>query len=77
MPRKRQRRDCSSFPSWAAGRIVRFFLKKASGNNSIGQILLEYDLKLESEGGLRTWYARVPTEANISDWRLETNSMTC
>jgi hypothetical protein len=48
---------------------VRFSLIRASANNVVGQSLmdLEYHLKLEAEGGLRTWYAPVPAEANISD----------
>ena len=47
---------------------VRFSFIKASANNAVGQVLLELRLKLESDGDLKTWYARVPTEANISDW---------
>eukprot|EP00435_Cladocopium_sp_Y103_P032581 s1136_g8.t1 len=47
---------------------VRFSLIRASATGSVGQSLLEFQLKLEAKSGLRTWYARVPTEANLSDF---------
>jgi hypothetical protein len=28
---------------------------------------MEFQLKLESKNGLRSWYVRVPTECNLSD----------
>eukprot|EP00435_Cladocopium_sp_Y103_P030339 s465_g7.t1 len=47
---------------------VRFSLIKATAAGTIGQRLMEYHLKLEALAGSRTWFARVPTEANISDF---------
>jgi len=47
---------------------VRFSLIRASAAGDHGQALMQYQLRLEADCGLRTWYARVPTEANISDW---------
>eukprot|EP00435_Cladocopium_sp_Y103_P043232 s1638_g12.t1 len=47
---------------------VRFSLIKAAASGVVGQKLMEYHLKLESHAGSRTWFARVPTEANISDY---------
>ena len=34
----------------------------------MGELLIEYHLKLETLAGSRTWFAWVPTEANISDF---------
>eukprot|EP00435_Cladocopium_sp_Y103_P041156 s1982_g11.t1 len=47
---------------------VRFSLIKAAASGVVGQLLMEYHLKLEALVGSRTWFARVPTEANISDF---------
>ena len=47
---------------------VRFPLIRASAAGAIGQALLSHQLHIEVDCGLRSWYARVPTEANISDW---------
>lgn len=47
---------------------VRFSLVKASSTGAVGELLMEYHLKLETLAGSRTWFARVPTEANISDF---------
>lgn len=47
---------------------VRFSLIRASSNNHVGQSLVRFQLELESQLCLQTWYARVPTEANISDY---------
>ena len=41
---------------------VRFSLVKASATGLVGQGLMAYHLKLEALKGLRTWFARVPTE---------------
>ena len=38
----------------------------ASGN--FGEFLMEHFLKLEALPGTRTWFARVPTEANLTDF---------
>jgi len=46
---------------------VRFSLIRATSNCSAGQCLMRYQLEMESRCCLQTWYARVPTEANISD----------
>lgn len=47
---------------------VRFSLVKASSTGAVGELLMEYHLKLETLAGSRTWFAWVPTEANISDF---------
>eukprot|EP00435_Cladocopium_sp_Y103_P025849 s3652_g6.t1 len=47
---------------------VRFSLIKATAAGSVGQLLMEYHLKLEALADSRTWFARVPTEANIGDY---------
>eukprot|EP00435_Cladocopium_sp_Y103_P038332 s3870_g10.t1 len=47
---------------------VRFSLIKATAAGEIGQLLMEYHLRLEAIADSRTWFARVPTEANISDY---------
>ena len=47
---------------------VRFSLIRASAAGTAGQALLSHQLQVEADCGLRSWYARVPTEANISDW---------
>jgi hypothetical protein len=47
---------------------VRFSLIRACGAGEIAQNLMGYYLRLESKKCSRTWFARVPTEANISDF---------
>eukprot|EP00435_Cladocopium_sp_Y103_P065769 s873_g27.t1 len=47
---------------------VRFSLIKAAACGEVGQRLMEYHLRLEALSGSRTWFARVPTEASISDY---------
>eukprot|EP00435_Cladocopium_sp_Y103_P058226 s2737_g20.t1 len=47
---------------------VRFSLIRACATGRIASGLIEYQLKQEARNGLRTWYARVPTEANLSDY---------
>eukprot|EP00435_Cladocopium_sp_Y103_P040568 s1901_g11.t1 len=47
---------------------VRFSLIRASASGVVGQGLMEFQLQLEARNGIRSWYARVPTEANISDF---------
>jgi len=46
---------------------VRFSLIRATASGGHSQALMELQLRVEADCGLRTWYARVPTEANISD----------
>ena len=47
---------------------VRFSLIKAAASGNFGEFLMEHFLKLEALAGTRTWSARVPTEANLSDF---------
>ena len=47
---------------------MRFSLVKASAAGTIAQKLMAYHLKLEALCGSRTWFARVPTECNLSDY---------
>ena len=47
---------------------VRFSLVKASAAGTIAQKLMAFHLKLEALSGSRTWFARVPTECNLSDY---------
>lgn len=56
---------------------VRFSLIRATTMSTTSQPFLEYQLRLEADCGLQTWYARVPTEANISDWpsRLQAHEL--
>ena len=56
---------------------VRFSLIRATTMSTTSQPFLEYQLRLEADCGLQTWYARVPTEANISDWpsRLQAHDL--
>lgn len=46
---------------------VRFSLIRANASGKVAQNLMEFQLKLESKNGLRSWYVRVPTECNLSD----------
>ena len=46
---------------------VRFSLFRACGTGDVAQSLMGYYLALETKKCSRTWFARVPTEANISD----------
>lgn len=56
---------------------VRFSFVRGSASGLVGQKLIEFQLTLEAHSGSRTWYARVPTEANVSDFpsRLQEHSM--
>ena len=56
---------------------VRFSFVRGSASGLVGQKLMEFQLTLEARSGSRTWYARVPTEANVSDFpsRLQEHSM--
>ena len=58
---------------------VRFFLVKATAAGSVGQKLMAYHVKQEALKGSRTWFARVPTECNISDYpsRGEPHALLC
>ena len=47
---------------------VRFSLVKASAAGTIAQKLMAFHLKLEALSGSRTWFARGPTECNLSDY---------
>ena len=47
---------------------VRYSLIKASAAGAIGQLILNYQLRCEVACNSMTWFARVPTEANISDY---------
>ena len=47
---------------------MRFCFIRALASGVHGQVLMAYQLRLEADCGLRAWHARVPTEANISDW---------
>lgn len=47
---------------------VRFSLIKGSCISECGASLLKYHLEREVHNNLSTWFARVPTEANISDF---------
>ena len=46
----------------------RFSFMQGSATGTITQKLMECHLMLEAGSGSRTWYARVPTEANFSDF---------
>ena len=41
---------------------ARFSLIRANASGKVGQHLMEFQMKLEAKNGLRSWYARVPTE---------------
>ena len=47
---------------------VRFSFIRAGGAGAAAQNLMSYYLKLETKKCSRTWFARVPTEANLSDF---------
>ena len=47
---------------------VRYALVRGSATGRVAQRLMEHLLWLEAHSGSRTWYARVRTEANISDY---------
>jgi hypothetical protein len=47
---------------------VRFSLIRACGTGVVAQSLMGYSLTLETRKCSRTWFARVPTEANVSDF---------
>ena len=47
---------------------VRFSLIRACGAGEVAQSLMGYYLQLETRKCFRTWFARVPTEANVSDF---------
>eukprot|EP00435_Cladocopium_sp_Y103_P033072 s2564_g8.t1 len=47
---------------------VRFSLIRASATGKVAQSLMEFRLRFKAKNGLRSWYARVPTEANLSDF---------
>ena len=43
-------------------------MTRASASGEAGQTLLQLQLQVEADTGLRSWYARVPTECNLSDF---------
>ena len=47
---------------------VRFSLIRGSGTGCWGEALMEFYLRQEVKLNTQTWFARVPTEANVSDW---------
>ena len=47
---------------------ARFSLIRGTCLSRSATLLMEYHLLREAEQNLRTWFARVPTEANISDY---------
>ena len=47
---------------------VRFSLIRGCGTGNVAQCLMRYYVKLETKKCSQTWFARVPTEANISDF---------
>ncbi len=47
---------------------VRYALIRGSAVGTTANALLEFHIKNEASANLCTWYARVPTESNISDW---------
>ena len=47
---------------------VRFSLIRACGTGNVAQCPMQYYVKLETRKCSQTWFARVPTEANISDF---------
>ena len=47
---------------------VRFSLVKASASGPIAQRLMAFHLQSEALNGARSWFARVPTECNLSDY---------
>ena len=47
---------------------MRHSLIRANGNGSIAKALLSYYLRHESLQSAAVWFARVPTEANLSDF---------
>eukprot|EP00435_Cladocopium_sp_Y103_P060549 s295_g22.t1 len=53
---------------------VRFSLIRACAAGKIASGLIEFQLKLEAKNGLRTLYARVPTEANLNDFPSRSQS---
>lgn len=46
---------------------VRVSLIRANASGDI-EAFMRFQLRVEADCWLRTWYARVPAEANISDW---------
>ena len=47
---------------------ARFSLIRASGSGLVASFFLEKYLSWEAENNVATWFARVPTEANIADF---------
>ena len=47
---------------------VRFSLIRAAGTGDIGFSIMKCHLEWEAEMNCQTWFARVPTEANIADY---------
>ena len=47
---------------------ARFSLIKGTCLSSHASALMRYHLEREASNNLCTWYARVPTEANVSDY---------
>ena len=47
---------------------VRFSLIRGTGGSFVASWLMEYHLNREADNNLCLWFARVPTEANISDF---------
>lgn len=47
---------------------VRFSFIRATASGAHSQALMGLQLRVEADCGLCTWYARIPTEASISDW---------
>ena len=47
---------------------VRFALIRASSTGRVAEALIHFHLNAEIEQNTRSWFARVPTEANLSDY---------
>lgn len=47
---------------------VKHALIRGSATGRCAKLLIEFNLSVEAEFSSQTWFARVPTEANIADW---------
>ena len=47
---------------------ARFSLIRGSCSSVVAVRLMEYHLRREADNNLSIWFARVPTEANVSDY---------
>ena len=48
--------------------MVRHALIRGAGAGGVADVFIQSYLEVEASKTLTTWFARVPTEANISDW---------